>query len=123
MPLARNAMYEGGTQILAAPTWDKSPDLAVKHAAHRAGGSIFVISCCMALRMDDIPDRYDFKNTYPKDRVIAGSLEMKEAILYADVELNLIADAKRMFDVSGHYARPDVFKFEVNDRPKDNKTY
>lgn len=24
--LARNAIYESGTQILASPTWDKSPN-------------------------------------------------------------------------------------------------
>ena len=35
MPLARNAMYEGGAQILAAPTWDKSPNwlISMQHIA------------------------------------------------------------------------------------------
>ena len=41
----------------------------------------------------------------------------KEAILYADIDLQQIIKAKRMFDVVGHYSRPDVFTFNV----KNNK--
>jgi nitrilase len=130
MPLARQAMYQGGTQILAAPTWDKSDGwlLSMQHIAREGG--MFIISCCMALRMDDIPDSYEFKKEYPEGRewinsgksciidpkgnIIAGPLEMKEEILYAEIDLNLVAEAKRMFDAAGHYARPDVFNFSVN---------
>jgi len=45
MPLARNAMYTAGTQILAAPTWDKSENwlLSMKHIAREGG--MFVINC------------------------------------------------------------------------------
>lgn len=136
MPLARNAMYTAGTQILAAPTWDKSENwlLSMKHIAREGG--MFVINCCMAIGMKDIPDEYDFKKEYPEGRewinsgnsciinpkgeVIAGPLEQKEDILYAEVDLSLITAAKRMLDVAGHYARPDVFKFEVNHDPNTN---
>jgi nitrilase len=136
MPLARNAMYAGGTQILVAPTWDKSENwlLSIRHIAREGG--VFVVSCCTALRMKDIPDRYEFKKAYPEGRewinsgnscivnpngeVIAGPVEMKEEIIYAEIDLNLITAAKRMFDAAGHYARPDVFKFEVNREPNTN---
>lgn len=129
MPLARNAMYENGTQILAAPTWDKSPNwqISMQHSAREGG--VFIISCCQALKMDDIPDAYDFKKLYPEGRdwvntgnscivapngkIIAGPLQAEEGILYADINLNDIIAAKRMFDVVGHYARPDVFNFIV----------
>ena len=83
----------------------------------------------MALRKNDIPDEYDFKNLYPEGRewintgnsciidpkgqIIAGPLEAEEGILYADIDLNTITEAKRMFDVVGHYTRPDVFNFSV----------
>jgi len=30
------------------------------------------------------------------------------------IDLRETAASKRMFDVAGHYARPDVFKFSVN---------
>lgn len=133
MPLARNTMYVGGTQILAAPTWDKSENwlLSMRHIAREGG--MFVISCCMALRMQDVPDSYEFKQYYPEGRewinsgnscivnpngeIIAGPVEKKEEILYAEVNLNLIFTAKRMFDVAGHYARNDVFGFAVNRDP------
>ena len=129
MPLARNALYECGTQILAVPTWDKSPNwlISMQHIAREGG--VFVISACMALSMDDIPDTYEFKKLYPEGRawinagnsciigpngkILAGPLEAEEGILYADINLNDIVSAKRMFDAVGNYARPDVFDFEV----------
>ncbi|WP_457616908.1 carbon-nitrogen hydrolase family protein [Lutibacter sp.] len=128
MPLARNAIYEGGAQILIAPTWDKSANWinSMQHIAREGG--LFVISTCMCLKMDDIPDMYEFKKRYPTDReyintgnsciisptgkIISGPVEAAEEILYASINLDDIIAAKRMFDVVGHYARPDVFKFE-----------
>lgn len=130
MPLARQAMYNGGTQILAAPTWDKSENwlLSLRHIAREGG--MFVIGCCMSLKINDIPDHYEFRKLYPEGRewinagnsciinpkgeIIAGPLEMKEEILFADLDLTQIAKSKRMFDSAGHYSRPDVFEFKVN---------
>lgn len=129
MPLARNAIYESGAQILAAPTWDKSQNWlqSMQHIAREGG--VFVMSTCMALKMEDIPNEYTFKKLYPEGRewintgnsciiapngqILAGPLEAKEGILYADIDLNQIVAAKRMFDVVGHYARPDVFEFKI----------
>jgi nitrilase len=101
----------------------------MQHIAREGG--LFVISTCMALRMDDIPDTYDFKKLYPEGRewintgnsciiapngkLQAGPLEAEEGILYAEIDLQQIIAAKRMFDVAGHYARPDVFNFSVNE--------
>ncbi len=129
MPLARTALYEQGLQILIAPTWDKSANWqnSMKHIA--VEGGVFVISACMALHKDDIPDEYEFKALYPKDRewinggnsciigpkgnVIAGPMENEQGLLYADLDLNEITAAKRLFDVAGHYSRPDVFQFKL----------
>ena len=129
MPLARNTIYEFGTQILAAPTWDKSPNWIQSMQYIAREGVLFVISTCMALKMDDIPDEYEFKKLYPEGRewinvgnssiiapngqFLAGPLEAEEGILYADIDLKQIIKAKRMFDVVGHYSRPDVFSFNV----------
>jgi nitrilase len=130
MPLARQTMYASGVEILVVPTWDKNENwlLSLRHIAREGG--VFVINCCMAIRMSDIPDRYDFKNLYPTGRdwintgnsciinprgeYIAGPVEKKEEILYGDIDLADILASKRMFDVAGHYARPDVFKFAVD---------
>lgn len=129
MPLARNAIYELGTQILATPTWDKSPNWlqSIQHIAREGG--VFIISSCMVLKIDDIPDEYEFKKLYPEGRewitvgnsaiiapngqVLAGPLEAEEGILYANVDLSQIIKAKRVFDAVGHYSRPDVFSFKV----------
>jgi len=132
MPLARTAIYESGARILASPTWDKSPNWlqSMQHIAREGG--LFVISTCMVLRMDDIPDEYEFKKLYPEGRewintgnsciiapngkFIAGPLEAEEGILYADIDLQQIIAAKRMFDVAGHYSRPDVFDFSIKNQ-------
>jgi nitrilase len=130
MPLARNAMYAQGTQLHLAPTWDSSAGwlTTMQHAAKEGG--MFVISCCMAIRMDEIPDRFEFKKLYPEGKewinkgnscivnpmgqIIAGPLEAKQEVLYAEIDLGQVAEWKWLFDVTGHYARPDVFKFAVN---------
>lgn len=133
MPLARQAMFDMGIQILASPTWDKSDSwlLSMRHIAREGG--VFVISCCMALRCGDVPEELGFRSFYPADRewinvgnscvispkgeVIAGPLEAEEGLVIADIDLGDIRAAKRMFDVAGHYARPDVFALSVR-RPK-----
>ncbi|MFQ5602508.1 MAG: carbon-nitrogen hydrolase family protein [bacterium] len=130
MPLARQAMYEQGVQIHVAPTWDSSENWlqSLRHIAREGG--MFVIGCCTAIRMSEIPDSYEFKIFYPegkdwinpgnsciidpKGNFIAGPVQASEEILYADLDYKLIATSKRMFDVAGHYARPDVFRFSVN---------
>ena len=128
MPLARNAIYESGAQILASPTWDKGDDWleSMRHIAREGG--LFVISNCMTLRIDDLPE--ELKTIYskgiewiskgqsciinPKGEIISGPIDSKEFILYADIDLSEIIAAKRRFDVVGHYARPDVFSFTIN---------
>jgi nitrilase len=129
MPLARTALYKQGIQILAAPTWDSSEawQISMRHQAKEGG--IFVINCCQAIRMKEILNKYEFKSFYPGERewinkgnsciidpkgnIIAGPIAEKEEIIYADIDLDVIAEAKWIFDVSGHYSRPDVFEFGV----------
>jgi nitrilase len=133
MPLARHAMYAQGTQLHLAPTWDSSERWleSLKFVAREGG--MFVLNSCMALRMDDIPDRFEFKSLYPQGRewinkgnscvidpkgdVIAGPVSEKEELILAQIDLGAISAAKWMFDAAGHYARPDVFKFTVDRTP------
>jgi len=130
MPMARQAMYIGGAQVYVAPTWDSSEDwlLSMRHIAREGG--MFVISVCQAFRMEDIPDHYEFKKLYSGDRnwinpgnsciidprgdIIAGPLAEEQELLYAEIDIGQIPAAKRMFDVTGHYSRPDVFQYEIN---------
>jgi nitrilase len=39
-----------------------------------------------------------------------------EKILTADIDPGEVAEGKFDLDVAGHYARPDVFRLEVNER-------
>jgi nitrilase len=54
----------------------------------------------------------------PSGERLAGPLEGSAGILYADLDPGEIVRAKFDFDVTGHYARPDVFVFDVDGRPK-----
>jgi len=130
MPLARYSMYAWGVQIYVAPTWDRGkPWLAtLQHIARE--GRVYVIGCSIALRKEDIPDRYEFKNRYyagvdewlnvgdsaivePNGNFIAGPLRKEQGILYAELDTRQMRGPKWMLDVVGHYARPDVFQLTV----------
>jgi nitrilase len=130
MPLARYAMYAWGTQIYAAPTWDSAGTwlATLQHIAKE--GRLLVIGVCMALRKDQVPDRFEFKKVYPERQewinignsaivnpdghFIAGPVVQKEEILYADVEPRQLRESRYWFDAAGHYGRPDVFQLSVN---------
>jgi nitrilase len=131
MPLARYAMYAWGVQILVTPTWDEGePWLStLRHIAKE--GRVYVISPSIAMRKDDIPDRFDFKKAYygsadewfkkgdsaivnPDGQFIAGPVRLKEEILYAEINLDQTRGSRWKLDVAGHYARPDVFRLTVN---------
>jgi nitrilase len=130
MPLARYAMYAKGVQIYVAPTWDHGEMwiATLRHIAKEGG--MFVLGACMPMKVSDIPDKYEFKKQYdplkewinpgdsvivnPKGELIAGPLHQSEGILYAELDMALIAHCKWSLDTAGHYARPDVFTFSVN---------
>src|SRR5271154_6138314 len=94
-------------------------------------GRCFVLSACQFLRRADCPREYacvqgDDPETVlirggscivgPLGEVLAGPHFGGEAILTADLDMNDIARGKYDLDVTGHYARPDVFRLHVNER-------
>ena len=126
MPLARYALYQAGVQLYAAPTWDHGePWLStLRHIAKE--GRCVVIGSCIAMRKDDIPDRYAFKAGLgewvnsgesaiidPDGKIMAGPVREQETILYADVAPAQLVGPRWQLDVAGHYARPDVFELIV----------
>jgi nitrilase len=131
MPLLRMTMYGKGIQLYCAPTADhrKSWLATVRHIA--CEGRCFVLSCNQFTRRRDYPVDYvssfgDDPETVlsrggscivdPLGTVLAGPDYDGETILVADLDLDEIARAKFDLDVVGHYARPDVFRLEVNER-------
>ena len=59
----------------------------------------------------------------PLGEVLAGPLFDAEGILTAELDLGEIARSKFDFDVTGHYARPDVFQLSVNEAPKPSVVF
>ena len=51
----------------------------------------------------------------PLGEFIAQPVWDKEQTIYADLNLDECIQAKMDFDVTGHYARKDVFNFSVNE--------
>jgi nitrilase len=54
----------------------------------------------------------------PLGELLAGPSYEGECILTAEIDLAEVARGKYGFDVVGHYARPDVFRLIVNERPQ-----
>jgi len=135
MPLARYAMYAQGAQIYVAATWDSSDSwvASLRHIAKE--GRLNVIGCCIAMRRNQIPDRYAFKELYPPNGdwvndgnsaivgpggdIIAGPVAQKEEILYAEIDPKRQLGSRYWLDGAGHYARPDVFQLAVNRRANE----
>jgi nitrilase len=133
MPLLRMAMYSKGVQVYCIPTADgrESWLSTVRHIALE--GRCFVLSANQFARLSDFPK--DIKNELaskpddvvclggscivsPMGNVLAGPDFSGETILFADLDLADVARAKYDFDVTGNYARPDLFHLEVDERPR-----
>ena len=132
MPLLRTAMYAKGVQLYCAPTVDDRETWArsMQHIAFE--GRCFVLSAVQYLRRGDCPEDYPAIQgnaaatvlirggsviVNPQGVVLAGPDYEGEAILTAKIDLNEIVEGKYDLDVVGHYARPDVFRLTVNERP------
>jgi len=132
MPLLRMAMYAKGIQLYCAPTAD-ARDTWVATMQHIAcEGRCFVLSANQFARRAAYPSDYPVEGddgpeavlcrggsviVSPLGEILAGPEFGREAILRAEIDLADIAEAKYDFDVVGHYARPDVFRLTVNERP------
>lgn len=131
MPLARYAIYAQGVEIYVAPTYDAGDRWVgtLQHIAREGG--CWVVGSGLAFRGRDIPDDipgkaalYPDPNEWvnqgdsvivePSGKIAAGPMRRELGILYADVALEQVGAARRMLDVVGHYARPDIFQLHVN---------
>ena len=124
MPLARWRVYQRAPEIWCAPTADDSDGwiASMRHIAIESGA--FVVSVPQYIPRSAFPD--DFPIALPErdvfgnggaviveptwGEIVAGPAYGEEAILYADCDLRKGLDAKRWFDVTGHYSRSDVLQ-------------
>jgi len=131
MPLARFALYAQNIDIYVAPTWDSGETwLATMQHVAREGGC-WVVGCATSLEAGDVPATLPYRDELfadpeewvnPGDAVIykpfgglhAGPMRKEKGLLIADIDVEAAPASRRKFDVSGHYARPDVFTLHVN---------
>jgi len=138
MPLLRMAMYAKAIELYCAITVDDR-DTWLPTVTHIAlEGRCFVLSACPFLQRSDLPSDYPTGRLPasqqvlirggsciigPLGQVLAGPKYGEECVLSADLDLADLPRAKFDFDVVGHYARPDVFHMEVDERPKPSVTF
>ena len=130
MPLARYALYAQGVDVYVAPTYDSGERwlATMQHIAREAG--CWVLGSGVAFRGADIrgaapglaelyPDAEEWINpgdsivVAPGGRVAAGPMRNQCGILYAELDDASVRNARRTLDVTGHYARPELFRLQV----------
>lgn len=133
MPMLRMTMYDQGVTLYCAPTADDRDAWAgsMRHIALE--GRCFVLSACQHITRGAYPDDFDCALgddpdtvllrggsmiVAPLGDVLAGPDFSGETILYAPIDPDEVVRGKYDFDVTGHYARPDIFNLTVDVAPK-----
>jgi nitrilase len=133
MPMMRMAMYDQGITLYCAPTADDRDSWASSMRHIALEGRCFVLSACQHITRGAYPDDYDCALgddpdtlllrggsmiVAPLGEVLAGPDFSGETILYATIDPAAVVRGKYDFDVTGHYARPDIFTLNVDVTPK-----
>ena len=127
MPLARHAIHEAH-EVIHAAIWPTVNDLHLLAARHYAlEGRCFVAAAGLIQRREHLPSDLELLNRVPGDvfnsggsaiigpdgECIAGPAGDEETLVMAEVDLGRIPEELMTLDVTGHYARPDVFEFRI----------
>lgn len=135
MALTRYAVAIKGVQVHAA-LWPGHAfingiiDASTRHIAHE--NSCFVVVAREVMSIDrlgkhlpdfsDEPDRWQGNGGSaiigPNGAYLVEPVYNVETILYHEFDFSRIDDANWMFDGIGHYARPDVFQLQWDERRK-----
>jgi nitrilase len=134
MPLARMAMHNSGERVHVAvwPTVHELHQLASRHYAFE--GRCFVLAVGLLMPAEDLPRELRDGATLPPgdaqwvehggsaiigpdSRYVLDPVFDREELLVADLDLTQIDRELMTFDVSGHYARPDIFRFDKKNIP------
>lgn len=133
LPLMRAAMYAKGIEIYCAPTADSRDSwiATVRHIA--VEGRCFVLAANQFALRSDYPSDYRLPSDAapgavlsrggscivdPFGNFLAGPSFGGQAILLAELDRGQIVRGKYDLDVVGHYARPDIFQLQVDERAK-----
>lgn len=135
MPLARQALHVSGEDIHVAvwPTVFERHQIASRHYAFE--GRCFVLAAGSLMRAAALPDglERDSARARSDDTLVmrGGSAIIgpdgayivephfdAPAILHAVLDTAVLDGERMTLDVAGHYARPDVFGFDVKPSPE-----
>jgi nitrilase len=134
MPLYRAHLYAQHTHIHCTPTVDDRDVWLPSLQMIALEGRCFVVSACQFMTLADVkaddyrplqgsdPDTVLIRGgstiISPFGDVLAAPLFDKPGIVMAEIDLDDIVRGKFDLDVSGHYARADVFSLNVNTAPQ-----
>jgi nitrilase len=138
MPLARFYLYAQGVDIWTAPTLAPGDGwiATMRHIARE--GRCYVVGVNPCLHVDQIPADFPDRDQVwhverdgdewvepgnsviigPNADVLAGPARHEETILTAEIDIDSVRAARRLFDPVGHYNRPDIFRLTVDTRPR-----
>lgn len=120
MPLYRAELYRQGVEIYCAPTVDARDTWAptMRHIA--VEGRCFVLSATQFATKGDYPPDFPGGDDIvirggscvvdPFGDLLLGPVFDREDVLVTDIDLDMLDGAYLDLDVSGHYARPDLFQ-------------
>jgi nitrilase len=130
MPLARQALHSSGEDIHIA-AWPQVKEMNLVASRHYAfEGRCFVMAVGAMMTARELPAELEPIDQLkrepdspvlnggsaiigPDGSLIAGPVYDEELILTADLEMSRIAEESLALDVTGHYSRPDIFRFSV----------
>lgn len=131
MPLARVALYEKGITIYLAPNTNDNEEWQATTRHIAIEGHCYFINSNLFFTKDMYP-----KNIYDREEIDkledivcrggssiidpyghfeVGPIWDKEAILYADLNMDKVPMSRMEFDVCGHYSRKDILELKVKD--------
>ena len=131
MPHARQALHISNESIHVAlwPTVKPMHQIASRHYAFESRA--FVLAVGSIMPVSDFPAELDLPADLsaqpdalllnggsaviaPDGEYLVAPVYAQETILYADLDLTRIAEEQMALDVTGGYARDDIFSFDVN---------
>jgi nitrilase len=126
MPLYRAELYRQGVEIYCAPTVDCRDTWAATMRHIGVEGRCFVLSATQFAVRGDYPADFPLGDdpvvirggscvVDPFGALLAGPVFDREDVLVADLDLDLLDGAYLDLDVSGHYARPDLFRLTTTE--------
>ena len=132
MPLARVALYEKGVTLYLSPNTNDNEEwqATIRHIAIE--GHCYFINCDMVFDRSQYPADLNAREEIarlpekvcrggscivdPYGHYVTEPVWDREALIYAELDMNAVPASRMEFDACGHYSRPDVLRLEYEDR-------